>query len=148
MDLTQIIIIITIIMVAYIVFKFISKIIFKIVLPILIILVGGYFLYQYYGPGNLIEDITEVYCEGDNMDEIKCDCFVKPIILDLETRFTAQQLLDLKNSPLKSTEEFITSYQNKKAEINKCFESKGSSSNIASSVFEDIKVLFINFSKK
>ena len=148
MDLTQIIIIIAIIIVAYIVFKFISKIIFKIVLPILIILIGGYFLYQYYGPGNLIEDITEIYCEGDNMDEIKCDCFVKPIILDLETRFSDQQLLDLKNNPLKSTEEFITSYQNKKAEINKCFESKGKSSNIADSVLEDIKLLFFNLSKK
>ena len=148
MDLTQIIIIIAIIIVAYIVFKFISKIIFKIVLPILIILIGGYFLYQYYGPGNLIEDITEIYCEGDNMDEIKCDCFVKPIILDLETRFSNKQLLDLKNSPLRSTEEFITSYQNKKAEINKCFESKGKSSNIADSVLEDIKLLFFNLSKK
>ena len=148
MDLTEIIIIIAIIIVAYIVFKFISKIIFKIVLPILIILIGGYFLYQYYGPGNLIEDITEIYCEGDNMDEIKCDCFVKPIILDLETRFSDQQLLDLKNNPLKSTEEFITSYQNKKAEINKCFESKGKSSNIADSVLEDIKLLFFNLSKK
>lgn len=148
MDLTEIIIIIVAIIVAYIVFKFISKIIFKIVLPLLIILIGGYFLYQYFGPGNLIEDITEIYCEGDNIDEVKCECFVKPIILDLETRLTAQQIIDMKNSPLRSTEEFITSYKNKKAEINKCFESKGESSNIADSVFEDIKALLINFSKK
>ena len=108
MDLTVIIIIIVAIIVAYIVFKFISKIIFKIVLPLLIVLIGGYFLYQYFGPGNLIEDITEIYCEGDNIDEVKCECFVKPIILDLETRLTAQQIIDMKNSPLRSTEEFIT----------------------------------------
>jgi len=148
MDSTQIIIIIATFIVAYIVFKLISKIIFKIILPILIILIGGYFLYQYYGPGNLIEDITEIYCEGDNIDEIKCECFVKPIILDLEFRLTSQQIIDLKNTPLKSAEEFLTSYQNKKVEINKCFDSKGKSKNIADSVFEDIKLLLINFRKK
>ena len=50
--------------------------------------------------------------KGDTVDEIKCECFVKPIILDLETRLTAQQIIDMKNSPLRSTEEFITSYKN------------------------------------
>ena len=64
MDVTQIIIIISVIIVSWIVFKMISKIIFKIILPILIVLIGGYFLYQSLGPGNLIEDVTEIYCEG------------------------------------------------------------------------------------
>jgi hypothetical protein len=142
MEINQIIIIIAFILVAWIVFKLLSKIIFKIILPILIVLIGGYFIYQSIGPGNLIEDVTKIYCEGDTVDEIKCECFVKPILLDLETRFNTQQLLDLKNNPLRSAEEFITSYNNKKNEINKCFESKGESDNIADSIFEDIKALF------
>ena len=147
MDVTQIIIIISVIIVSWIVFKMISKIIFKIILPILIVLIGGYFLYQSLGPGNLIEDVTEVYCEGATVDEIKCECFVKPIILDLENRFNTQQLLDLKSNPIRSAEEFINSYNNKKDEINKCFQSKGESANIADSIFEDIKLLFTKFSK-
>ena len=142
MGLDQIIIIIAIIIASWIVFKMITKIIFKIIIPILIVLIGGYFLYQSLGPANLIEDITEMYCEGENIDEIKCECFVKPIIFDLETRFNTQQLLDLKNNPLRSAEEFITSYNNKKDVINKCFKSNGESENIADSIFEDIKALF------
>ena len=39
--------------------KFIPKLIFKIILPILIVLIGGYYAYQCYG-GNLLEDITEL----------------------------------------------------------------------------------------
>ena len=108
----------------------------------MIVLIGGYFLYQSLGPANLIEDITGIYCEGDTVDEVKCECFVKPIILDLETRFNPQQLIDLKNNPIRSAEEFITSYNNKKDVINKCFKSKGESDNIADSIFEDIKSLF------
>jgi hypothetical protein len=62
MEINQIIIIIAFILVAWIVFKLLSKIIFKIILPILIVLIGGYFIYQSIGPGNLIEDVTKMFC--------------------------------------------------------------------------------------
>ena len=148
MDLTQIIIIIIAISVALIVFKLLTRIIFKVILPILVLLIGGYFVYQYYGPGNLIEDITELYCEGNDVDEVKCECFVKPIISDLESRLSSEDIIKLKNNPLKSTEEFHISYKNKQEEINSCFESKGETKSMADDIFKDIKELLSNFGNK
>lgn len=148
MDLTQIIIIIIAISLALIVFKLLTRIIFKVILPILVLLIGGYFVYQYYGPGNLIEDITELYCEGNDVDEVKCECFVKPIISDLESRLSVEDIIKLKNNPLKSNEEFHISYKNKQEEINSCFESKGESKSMADDIFKDIKELLSNFGSK
>jgi energy-coupling factor transporter transmembrane protein EcfT len=148
MDLTQIIIIIIAISVALIVFKLLARIIFKVILPILVLLIGGYFVYHYYGPGNLIEDITELYCEGNDVDEVKCECFVKPIISDLESRLSVEDIIKLKNNPLKSTEEFHISYKNKQEEINSCFESKGEAKSMADDIFKDIKELLSNFGNK
>ena len=145
---TQLMIVIIALVAAWIVFKLITRIIFKIILPILIVLIGGYFAYQYYGPGNLMNDITSLYCEGSNVDEVKCECFVKPIILDMESRLTSQQILDFENDPLKSTEELFISYQNVKDEINSCFKSKGKSESIVDDMLKDIKYLISGFSSK
>ena len=145
MDLTQIIIIIIAIAAAWMVFKLLTKFIFKIVLPILILLFGVYFAYQYYGPGDLMNSITELYCEGDNIDQVKCECFVQPIISDLESRLSLEEMLELKNNPLKSTEEFHTSYKNKKDVINSCFQEKGESGNLGEDILKDIKKLFYDF---
>ena len=147
-NLTQIMIVIIALVAAWIVFKLITRIIFRIILPILIILIGGYFAYQYYGPGNLIKDISSIYCEGNNVNEVKCECFVKPIILDMESRLTAQQILDFENDPIKSTEELYVSYKNVKDEINSCFESKGQSKSIVEDILEDIKKLISSPSSK
>ena len=145
---TQLMIVIIALVAAWIVFKLITRIIFKIILPILIVLIGGYFAYQYYGPGNLMNDITSLYCEGSNVDEVKCECFVKPIILDMESRLTSQQILDFENDPLKSTEELFISYQNVRDEINSCFKSKGKSESIVDDMLKDIKYLISGFSSK
>ena len=148
MDFSQLIIIVVALLVAWIVFKLITRIIFKIILPILIVLIGGYFAYQYYGPGNLMKDVTRLYCEGSNVDEVKCECFVKPIILDMESRLTSQQILDFENDPLKSTEELFISYQNVRDEINSCFKSKGKSESIVDDMLKDIKYLISGFGSK
>ena len=148
MDFSQLIIIVIALLVAWIVFKLITRIIFKIILPILIVLIGGYFAYQYYGPGNLMKDVTRLYCEGSNIDEVKCECFVKPIILDMESRLTSKQILDFENDPLKSTEELFISYQNVRDEINSCFKSKGKSESIVDDMLKDIKYLISGFSSK
>lgn len=140
-NLTQIMIVIIALVAAWIVFKLITRIIFKIILPILILLIGGYFAYQYYG-GNLIEDITELYCEGDNIDEVKCECFVKPIISDLESRLSNEELLAV------TGDDFISSYINKEEEINSCFESKGKTKSMVDDVLKDIKELLFNIGNK
>ena len=148
MDLTQIIIIIIAISAAWIVFKLLTRFIFKIVLPIVILLIGGYFVYQYYGPGNLIEDIKELYCEGNNADEVKCECFVKPISSDLKSRLSADEQDALKDNPYKSFEELLTSYKNKQEEINDCFKSKGETKSMADDILKDIEELMPNFGNK
>ena len=148
MDVTQIIIIILALAAAWIVFRLLTRFIFKVVLPILILLIGVYFALHNYGPGNLIADVTELYCEGEKMDEVKCECFVKPILSDLESRLSADDMLALRNDLSKSTDEFLTSYKNKKEEINSCFESKGETQNMADDILKDIKELLSTIGDK
>ena len=127
--------------------KFLTKLIFKILVPIAII-IAAYFAYQFLFTNNIIDDVTSLYCEKGNIDEIKCDCFVKPILADIEGRLTSEQLNGIKADPLKAVGEFRKSYINKKEEINACFEKNGKTSGIIDEIFEDIKKMSTDLYKR
>ena len=66
----------------------------------------------------------------------------------MESRLTSQQIIDFENDPIKSTKELYISYENKKDEINLCFESKGKSNSIVDDMLKDVKDLIYGFSSK
>lgn len=141
MDLTQIIIICLAVLVSFLVFMFLRKLIFK-VLILVVITIVSYIGWNYYSGGDIISDINSLYCEVDEVDEIKCKCFVGPIMKDLNNRFSIEEIIEIKGNPIKSWEEFLNSYNNSEKDINRCFKDNGESDNILEDIWKDIQERF------
>lgn len=132
------ILVIATIIASFLVIKLVTKILFRliIVLTIMILALVGY---QTFSNTNIIDDVTNLYCKENKANQTKCSCFVQPIIADLETRFSKEELEKLKNKKLKINTEFIKSYKIKEQYIRSCFENAGDSSGILEEIFNDIK---------
>jgi len=120
------------------VIKLMTKILFKLIV-IVIIITGAFITYQVFSGTNIIDDVSTLYCEGKNEDEVKCKCFVKPIIHDLEGKYNNEELVELKSKKLRANTEFIKSYKVKEQEIKMCFEEHGQSTGILDEIFDNIK---------
>ena len=134
----DVILIIIGILLSLMVIKLVTKILFKLII-IIIILTGGFITYQIFSGTNIIDDVNMLYCEGENIDEIKCKCFVMPIIQDLESKYNTKELIDLKSKKLRANTEFIKSYKLKEKEIKICFETHNQSTSILDEIFDNIK---------
>ena len=111
------------------VIKLVTKILFRLII-VLVIAIFSLITYQQFSDTNIIDDVQSLYCTGKKAEPIKCACFVKPIIVDLERRFSEEELKKLKTKKLKVNTEFIKSYKIQEQEIKSCFETIGSSSGI------------------
>ena len=142
MELIHIALIILVILLAFMVIKLVTKILFRLIIIVLII-IGGLIAYQQLLGTNIIDGIENLYCQGENIDTMKCSCFVRPILSDLNTRFSPEQLKDLKSNniiqKLRANTEFIKSYSIKENEMKMCFETLGQSSGILEEIYKDIK---------
>lgn len=134
----DIIIIIGAIITSLLVIKLVTKILFRLII-VLVISITTLITYQQLSGTNIIDDLQSLYCNGKNSDPIKCSCFVTPIIIDIETRFSQQEIEVLKRKKLKINTEFIKSYKIKEDEIRNCFEETGQSSGIIEEILKDIK---------
>ena len=70
--------------------------------------------YQHFSGSNIFDNLNNI-CIKENTP--KCSCFAKPILDDINSRFTEDELNILKGNMLKSNIEFGRSYQAKEAEI-------------------------------
>ena len=134
----DIILIIITIIASLLIMRLVTKILFRLII-VLVIAILSLITYQQFANTNIIDDIQTLYCNGKKSDPVKCTCFVKPIIIDLETRFSQSELETLKSKKLKVNTEFMKSYKRQEAEIKNCFETIGDSSGILEEIFKDIK---------
>ena len=123
---------------SFFVIKLVTKILFRLII-LLLIITTSLVVYQKFSNTNIIDDIKQLYCEGEKLNLIKCNCFVNPIINDLNTRFNEEELEILKTKKLKANTEFLKSYKIKENEIKNCFQTIGDSSGILEEIFFDIK---------
>ena len=144
METTQIIIIIAAIILSLMALKFVTKLLFRLIL-VLIMLIVFYMGYQHFSGTNILDNISKL-CNQDN--DLKCECFTKPILKDINTRFNDEEIKKIKQNKLKCNIEFGRSFQTKELEIKKCFNKHGETSlleevlneiNIAKFFFETIK---------
>ncbi len=145
MQFTYIVLLIFSVIIIFWVLKLVTKLIFKLFF-LALILFGGYFLVQYFQKSNIIDDVTDLYCIDSNnqSNSIKCDCFVEPIVNDLQSRFSELELSKIKSNPMKAANEFRQSYQNMRLDINKCFKKNGESENMLDEIMQDFKKKSIN----
>jgi len=93
--------------------------------------------YQYFADRNIIDDISKL-CTKEK-DPIKCSCFAKPILNDLNSKFSKQEIKELKENTLKSNIEFTRAFKNVEGEINSCFETLGETT-LLEEILDDIKL--------
>lgn len=119
------------------VIKSVTKILFRLII-VSLILTAAVIGYQVYSGTNIIDNISNTYCKTDN-NMVKCECFVKPIISNLEERLTKEGLEALKENKLRTNTEFIKSYKIQEKEIKECFNELGESNGILEDILNDIK---------
>tara|TARA_B100001250_G_C19734544_1_gene760143 strand:+ start:858 stop:1310 length:453 start_codon:yes stop_codon:yes gene_type:complete len=115
--------------------KLATKILFRLII-FLVILIGGYVGYQQIFEKNIIDDTYNLYCHEKT--EIKCTCFVQPILAALENKFPKEELDKLKNNKLKCNTEFIKAYRLHEQKIKTCLNQNGEN-NILEEIVKDIK---------
>ena len=120
------------------VIKLVTKILFRLII-VLVIAIFSLITYQQFSGTNIIDGVQSLYCKGKKADPVKCACFVKPILMDLEKRFPQKELEVLKTKKLKVNTEFIKSYKIQENKIKTCFETIGDSSGILEEILSDIK---------
>ena len=115
--------------------KLATKILFRLIV-FLVILIGGYVGYQQIFEKNIIDDTYNLYCH--EKAEIKCTCFVTPILSELESKFPKEELEKLKKNKLKCNTEFIKAYRLNEQKIKTCLNQNGEN-NILEEILKDIK---------
>lgn len=117
------------IVLALAVLKFVSRIIGKLIGFVVIIgLVGAVMYFNGWGPFQTTatspEHLMDTYCRNDHPQPAYCECIVKPIVADLERRFSPRELDDLNEKRLESAYAFKKSLEAQKLTITQCLESR------------------------
>lgn len=134
MEVTQIILIIAAIIISFMVIRLATKMLFRLII-LLIVIVGCYLGYNALTEQYIVERVYSLYCDETNIDQVKCECFVQPIIKDLEARHGGPDFLEeLSKTIGKPDIEFFKSLTNQETEIQACFEKNG-----ASGLLDEIK---------
>ena len=128
MEMSNIILILSAVLITYFLLKIIKNIIFKILLPIVMIIGLTYYLYTHYLERNILDDLTAEFCEKDESEgeNFNCTCFVKIIKTDFDSKYSKQEMDKLRENPDKFNEEFYKSVSTNFDNINSCYISNGS----------------------
>jgi|TARA_B110000902_G_C13740819_1_gene372751 hypothetical protein len=143
MAITDILLVIAAIILAWIVFKFVTQIIVKIIV-FLMLVIFSYSLYQTYTSSNIILEFKAQFCDDSQEDSVNCDCIVTPIFSDLNERFTTAALDSLQSNNIESIKELYISLDNKREEITNCFIANGKGDFNIEDLIEKLKNLFFN----
>ncbi len=118
--------------------KLVTKILFRLLI-LIVIFMGSFIGYQTFSGTNIIDTVENLYCNKKEQDLKKCECFVKPILKDLRSRFSEEEIEELKAKKLRANTEFIKSYKLKEQEIKICFKKSGEQKGILEEIMLDIK---------
>ena len=143
METTQIIIIIAAIILSFMAIKFVTKLLFRLII-VLIMLIVFYMGYQQFSGTNILDNIAQL-CQTNN--DLKCTCFTRPILNDINNRFTGKEIEQIKKNKLKCNIEFGRSFQAREREIKKCFKKHGETS-LLEEVLSEIKIKNILFKQQ
>ena len=128
MNLSVLIVGIATIILIIIVIKLATKHVIKVTAISLVLAVLGIYLFVVFGNADediafvdvmteyTLEDLSNLYCKNDmsKTDKLKCECFVQPLMQDMKSRFTGDELEILRTKRAKYAIEIAKSYRNKR----------------------------------
>ncbi len=130
MELTNIIIALIVIVALYLIIKLVTKIIIKVISLILVIGIAGFLLFYWNGGlldlGNkdfMLYELEQKYCVEQNAPE-KCDCIIKPLKADIESKYSDKEIEELAKSKVKSIRIITKSLSANKENIKNCLQER------------------------
>lgn len=87
-----------------------------------------------------LEDLEDLYCTEDmsRTDSLKCQCIVKPLLEDMQSRFTETELDHLRTRRLRYAAELAKSFRNQKERIKRELEANNAS-HLLKDIGKDLK---------
>ena len=140
METNQIIIFSICLIAAFILFK-VLKSILKILIPIIIILVGSYYIYNSLNNIDLVDGISNLYCSDESYNEAKCECISSYVINELSSSKTELEIESLRTDPVLGLNEISKILYSNKDEISDCLEGKGEEILSIDKIINDFKAM-------
>lgn len=149
MTLENIIILAVLIVLAFIIIRFLTKILAKLIAFAVVAALIIYVLF-YWNGGILnlgknefiIYDLEQKYCV-EKYDTVKCDCIIQPLKDDIESKYTAEELEALKGKQKESLNILMNSYRENQESIHECLK-ENNSGDAWKEIIEDLKSSWLN----
>lgn len=149
MTLENIIILAVLILLAFVVIRFLTKILAKLIAFAIVAALIIYVLFYWNGglinigkDTFIIYDLEEKYCE-EKMDTVKCNCIIQPLKEDIESKYTAEELDEIKNDRSESLEILMNSIRENQESIKECLQ-ENKSGNAWNEFLDDLKSSWLN----
>jgi hypothetical protein len=130
MSTQNIIILIVAIVIIIILFRIITKVFLRIIIFLAFAGVISYLLFFYNGGflhpdkrGFILNELQSKYCI-EKLDSVKCECIINPLMIDLKRKYTAEQIAELSEDPLKTGQVLLQVLNDNKLEIKACLKEK------------------------
>lgn len=140
METNQIIIFSVCIIIAFILFK-VLKSILKILIPIIIILIGSYYIYNSLNNIDLVDGISNLYCSDENFNKAKCECISSYVINELSSSKNELEIESLRTDPVLGLNEISKILYSNKDVISDCLEGKGEEILSIDKIINDFKAM-------
>ncbi|HLP74555.1 MAG TPA: hypothetical protein VK155_16730 [Bacteroidales bacterium] len=122
----NIIILILIIIAGILLIKFIAKALFRLLIFLLIIGAVVYFIFFNKSKEEdrfILQKLQQKYCI-EKYDSVKCQCIIDPLITDLNSKYTTEEVRNLSRDPVKTAEAMIKLLNDNNKEIRSCLKSR------------------------
>ncbi len=149
MSVENIIILVVVVLIAFIIIRFLTKILAKLIAIAIVAALIIYVLF-YWNGGILnlgknefiIYDLEQKYCV-EKYDTVKCDCIIKPLLEDIESKYTTKELDALKGKQKESLDILMNSYRENQESIHECLK-ENNSGDAWKEIIEDLKSSWLN----
>lgn len=115
------------IVVAFMILRFIGKLLARVVS---IIFVAGFVIFVlFYWRGGVLDlgnkdfmltELQEKYCDEAQYDEIKCNCIIEPLVQDIFSEYSTDEVIEFKENKLKSLKVILKSLSANNKQIMEC----------------------------
>lgn len=144
MEIENIIILGIVIVVAFLVIRFVTKVLAKVIAFLIVAAVVVYFLFYWDGgfisigkKEFILYELEEKYCSEDG-DNIKCECMIKPLLEDIRSKYTEEEIKSIGKDNRETIKILRKSIQENREVIRECYQENKTNNSMKENL-EDFK---------
>ncbi len=135
MNITDLLVVGAAIILGFIILKFVVKIFFKFIIFLLIAAFAVFVLFFWKGGlldvGNkdfMLKELHNKYCQTSSDDRIKCECILDPLMSDIYTKYSPEEINKISKDKIESLRIISKSVAKNKSQIMKCLKENNADS--------------------